>query len=49
MRSKLVAGHCRWLDPMLERHGWQQVRLPTGTRWGGEPAAHLLLDGYLLP
>ena len=49
VRPKLVAGHYRWLDPTLVRHGWQQVSLPAGTRWGGEPAAYLLLDGYLLP
>jgi len=49
VRPKLVAGQYRWLDPTLGRHGWQQVSLPAGTRWGGEPAAHLLLDGYLLP
>ena len=49
VRPKLVAGQYRWLDPTLGRHGWQQVPLPAGTRWGGEPAAHLLLNGYLLP
>jgi hypothetical protein len=49
VRPKLVAGYYRWLDPTLARTGWQQVPLPTGTRWGGEPAARLLLDGYLLP
>lgn len=49
VRPKLVAGQYRWLDPALARHGWQQVPLPAGARWGGEPAAHLLLNGYLLP
>ena len=44
-----MPGQYHWLDPTLARHGWQQVPLPAGTRWGGEPAAHLLLDGYLLP
>jgi hypothetical protein len=45
VRPKLVASQYRWLDPTLGRHGWQQVPLPPSTRWGGEPAAHLLLDG----
>ncbi|WP_191906502.1 type IV toxin-antitoxin system AbiEi family antitoxin [Hymenobacter baengnokdamensis] len=49
LRPKLVAGRYRWLEPERARNGWQQVPLPAGTRWGGEPAAHLLLDGYLLP
>ncbi|NML67858.1 hypothetical protein HHL22_21870 [Hymenobacter sp. RP-2-7] len=56
VRPKLVAGQYRWLEPTLKlgRHGWQQVPLPAGRHWGGEPAAHLLaahllLDGYLLP
>ena len=49
LRPKLAAGRYRWLEPARARWGWQEVALPAGTRWGGEPAAHLLLDGYLLP
>ncbi len=49
VRPKLVAGRYRWLDAGRARDGWQGLELPAGTCWGGEPAAHLLLDGYLLP
>jgi hypothetical protein len=49
LRPKLAAGRYRWLEPARARQGWQEVALPAGTRWGGETAAHLLLDGYLLP
>ena len=49
VRPKLVAGRYRWLEAERGRDGWQALELPAGTRWGGEPAAHLLLEGYLLP
>lgn len=49
LRPKLAAGRYRWLELAQARQGWQEIVLPAGTRWGGEPAAHLLLDGYLLP
>jgi len=49
VRPKLAAQRYRWLDPSLARQGWQDVELGSQTTWGGEPAAHLLLDGYLLP
>ncbi|MGI4873021.1 MAG: type IV toxin-antitoxin system AbiEi family antitoxin [Janthinobacterium lividum] len=49
VRPKLVAGRYRWLEPGQARSGWQALPLPANTWWGGEPAAHLLLDGYLLP
>jgi hypothetical protein len=47
VRPKLVAGQYRWLDSTLTRHGWQQVPLPAGTRWGGEPAAQRVPAGRL--
>ena len=49
VRPKLVAGRYHWLDAGRARDGWQALELPAGTRWGSEPAAHLLLNGYLLP
>jgi len=49
VRPQLVASRYRWLEPARARGGWQELVLPPNTRWGGEPAAHLLLDGYLLP
>ena len=33
----------------MARQGWQQLELGPDMAWGGEPAAHLLLEGYLLP
>jgi hypothetical protein len=49
MRPKLAAQRYRWLDAGVARHGWQDLALGPDMAWGGEPAAHLLLDGYLLP
>jgi hypothetical protein len=49
VRPKLDSQRYRWLEPGLARHGWQAVALGDSALWGGEPAAHLLLDGYLLP
>lgn len=43
-------GQCyRWLDANTARQGWQDLELGPDMAWGGEPAAHLLLEGYLLP
>ncbi|MDQ2795465.1 MAG: type IV toxin-antitoxin system AbiEi family antitoxin [Bacteroidota bacterium] len=49
VRPKLLPHRYRWLDADTSRNGWQEVPLGTDSWWGGEPAAHLLLDGYLLP
>lgn len=49
VRPKLGAQRYRWLDPGMARQGWQHLELSSDMAWGGEPAAHLLLDGYLLP
>jgi len=49
VRPKLGAQRYRWLIPGVARQGWQNVALGPDMAWGGEPAAHLLLDGYLLP
>lgn len=49
VRPKLAAQRYRWLDPNVARQGWQDVELGAQAAWGSEPAAHLLLDGYLLP
>jgi hypothetical protein len=49
VRPKLLAQRYRWLDAGMARHGWQKLELGADMAWGGEPAAHLLLDGYLLP
>lgn len=49
VRPKLTAQRYRWLDPGMARQGWQSLELGHEMAWGGEPAAHLLLDGYLLP
>ena len=49
VRPKLPAQRYRWLDPGVARQGWQGLDLGPDMAWGGEPAAHLLLDGYLLP
>jgi hypothetical protein len=49
VRPKLTAQRYRWLDPAMARQGWQHADLSHEMAWGGEPAAHLLLDGYLLP
>ena len=49
VRPKLTARRYRWLDPGMARQGWQSLEIGYEMAWGGEPAAHLLLDGYLLP
>jgi len=49
VRPKLHGQRYRWLDATQARQGWQQLELGPDMAWGGEPAAHLLLDGYLLP
>ena len=49
VRPKLTAQRYRWLDPGVARQGWQSLDLGPDMAWGGEPAAHVLLDGYLLP
>ena len=49
VRPKLPAQRYRWLEPGVARQGWQGLELGAEMAWGGEPAAHLLLDGYLLP
>jgi hypothetical protein len=49
MRPKLAAQRYHWLDAGVARRGWQDLTLGPDMAWGGEPAAHLLLDGYLLP
>ena len=49
VRPKLAAQRYRWLDAGVTRRGWQDLALGPDMAWGGEPAAHLLLDGYLLP
>lgn len=49
VRPKLHGQCYRWLDANQARQGWQQLELGPNMAWGGEPAAHLLLDGYLLP
>ncbi|MBW3127754.1 type IV toxin-antitoxin system AbiEi family antitoxin [Hymenobacter profundi] len=49
VRPKLAAQRYRWLDSGMARQGWQHLELGPDMAWGGEPAAHLLLEGYLLP
>jgi hypothetical protein len=49
VRPRLATQRYRWLDPSVARQGWQDLPLGPDMLWGGEPAAHLLLDGYLLP
>jgi hypothetical protein len=49
VRPRLANQRYRWLDPGVARQGWQDLPLGPNMIWGGEPAAHLLLDGYLLP
>jgi hypothetical protein len=49
VRPKLHGQRYRWLDATQARQGWQQLELGPDMAWGGESAAHLLLDGYLLP
>jgi len=48
-RPKLHAQRYRWLEADMARQGWQELALGPDAAWGGEPAAGLLLDGYLLP
>lgn len=49
LRPRLPALRYRWVDAPPAAAGWQHLLLGADTWWGGEPAAHLLLDGYLLP
>ncbi|GAA4368920.1 hypothetical protein GCM10023185_42100 [Hymenobacter saemangeumensis] len=49
VRPRLTTQRYRWLDPAVARQGWQALDLGPDMAWGGEPAAHLLLNGYLLP
>jgi hypothetical protein len=49
LRPKLRAQRYRWLDPTTGYEGWQNIPMGDDSYWGGEPAANLLLEGYLLP
>lgn len=49
VRPRLHGQRYRWLEDNTARQGWQQLELGPDMAWGGEPAAHLLLEGYLLP
>jgi hypothetical protein len=49
LRPKLAHQCYRWRDGSMSQHGWQQLPLGIDSWWGGEPAANLLLNGYLLP
>lgn len=49
LRPKLGSQRYRWLNAEMGRDGWRQLALGIDCFWGGEPAANLLLDGYLLP
>ncbi|MBW3127291.1 type IV toxin-antitoxin system AbiEi family antitoxin [Hymenobacter profundi] len=49
LRPRLSTQRYRWATPDAATGGWQQLPLGADTYWGGEPAAALLLDGYLLP
>ncbi|HEX8658294.1 MAG TPA: type IV toxin-antitoxin system AbiEi family antitoxin [Hymenobacter sp.] len=49
VRPRLHGQRYRWLEAKQARQGWQQLELGPDMAWGGEPAAHLLLEGYLLP
>lgn len=50
LRPHLPTQRYRWLDTdRASSGGWQNQPLGAATYWGGEPAAALLLDGFLLP
>ncbi|SDY29978.1 hypothetical protein SAMN04488069_107116 [Hymenobacter psychrophilus] len=49
LRPGLPAQRYRWTAPDTAVGGWQNLLLGANTYWGGEPAAALLLNGYLLP
>lgn len=49
VRPRLHGQRYRWLEAKMARKGWQQLELGPDMAWGGEPAAHLLLEGYLVP
>lgn len=49
VRPRLHGQRYRWLEANTARQGWQQLELTPDMAWGGEPAAYLLLEGYLLP
>ena len=49
LRPHLPAQRYRWLDADQATGGWQNQPLGAATYWGGEPAAALLLDGFLQP
>jgi hypothetical protein len=49
LRPRLPTVRYHWVDAQSASGGWQRLPLGADTWWGGEPAANLLLDGYLLP
>ena len=49
LRPHLPTLRYRRVDAQQATSGWQHLPLGTDTCWGGEPAANLWLDGYLLP
>ena len=49
LRPHLTPQRYRWLDADQATGGWQNQPLGTATYWGGEPAAAMLLDGFLRP
>lgn len=49
LRPRLPPLRYRWVDAPLAAADWQHLLLRADMWWGGEPAAHLLLDGYLRP
>ncbi|GAA4001887.1 hypothetical protein GCM10022408_11490 [Hymenobacter fastidiosus] len=49
LRPHLPTQRYRWLAADQAAGGWQNQPLGAATHWGGEPAAALLLDGFLRP
>lgn len=47
LKNKLLINRFTFLTPQV-REQWQNIVLPSGFHWGGEPAA-TLLDAYLQP
>lgn len=47
LKNKLLINRFTFLTPQV-REQWQDIMLPSGFNWGGEPAA-TLLDAYLQP